>query len=435
MNKKYEISIWKDTYSASEGRWYEEKLMVIGSDTMTSQSRAREPKLVSNINGTNTFTFTMYYSYINNETGEYVKNPFTPFLVNERKIKVYWSGARDNESKWYDLLVKNIKEDSQNHTFTYTCEDQYLTELSRTGFNLEFAYELENNIGTPQYLVEQVIDGTDWQFDTQNSEIIYQLTEEPVYEITTSATFEALKEPQLNSITINEHKSILVFYSCAPAASLDALKSSVQFMYTDESWQQDDNDMLVLNGDCCEVEVTWVINEDGHSATASIDGTDIFTIDFNDGLSTKYRAKRYVDSQKTEYSAVVDRYVDVYKDSNNNLFYGYETTEFNDALAVVNLITNASNFKDVSGWEKTNDEDDGLIFRIYPPFGPSIEALEPQEIAKYHAKSYLSFAAGKTYKNSGLQNNRSYIKDGFVEDETYIFRYRCVADHYDICGK
>lgn len=105
MNKRYEISIWEDVYSTTQNRWVEEKIAVIGSDTMTSQSRAREPKLVSNINGTNTFSFNMYYSYIDTETGERVKNPFIPYLINERRIKVYW------KKKWYDLLIKNVDED------------------------------------------------------------------------------------------------------------------------------------------------------------------------------------------------------------------------------------------------------------------------------------------------------------------------------------
>jgi hypothetical protein len=42
----------------------------------------------------------MYYDYIDNRTGERVKNPFTDYLTNERKIKVYW------ENKWYDLIIK-----------------------------------------------------------------------------------------------------------------------------------------------------------------------------------------------------------------------------------------------------------------------------------------------------------------------------------------
>ena len=100
MKSKYEISIWSDVYDSDLNRFIEEKIIVIGSDTMTSESRAREPKLVNNINGTNNFTFNLYYRYIDTRTGEEVQNPYVPLLVNERKIKVFW------KDEWYDFLVK-----------------------------------------------------------------------------------------------------------------------------------------------------------------------------------------------------------------------------------------------------------------------------------------------------------------------------------------
>jgi len=105
MKSKYEISIWSDEYSEEEGRFIEHKEAVIGSDTMTSENRARNAKLINNIDGTNKFSFDLYYRYIDTRTGEEVENPYVPYLVNERKIKVLW------KDEWYDLLIKDIKED------------------------------------------------------------------------------------------------------------------------------------------------------------------------------------------------------------------------------------------------------------------------------------------------------------------------------------
>src|SRR5574344_688062 len=102
---KYEISLWED-YINENSRFEERKLCVIGSNTMTGPVRALEPKLVENVNGTNTFTFKMYYTYTDSQTGEKYPNPFSSLLINERKIKVFW------KDKWYDLVIKNCKEDS-----------------------------------------------------------------------------------------------------------------------------------------------------------------------------------------------------------------------------------------------------------------------------------------------------------------------------------
>lgn len=406
MKPKYEISIWEDVLSADGKSFTEKKVIVIGSDTMTSEARAREPKLVTNINGTNKFTFNIYYSYIDTHTGERVKNPYVQYLINERKIKILWKG------QWYDLLIKQIKEDQVQHMFSYTCEDAYITELSRTGFELTFATELENNIGTAKELVEKVIENTDWRFDEEGSDLIYQETEEPVYETMTilrdTVSGAAAREnPNDNIIQIGKDKPLLVFYSCVQ--DIDNLQSEIQVYYNGkDQWEQDENDMLVINGKCCTINVTWQVA--GTVATAYIGPSVFFRIDFANGVSKRYRAKRYVQSQKTVYNSIVDRYVNVY---NNGTLLGYNTTEYNDALSVVNLVTNPSNFKNTSGWYG-----DGLLFRLSPAFD------QTTQIATYSATSYLYLKGGQYIYNSGIQNNRPYIPNGFIEGEKYILRFK-----------
>jgi len=152
LKDKYEISLWEDYLVAATDNipehYAEKKLAIIGSDTLTAQWRAIEPKMVENINGSNTFTFKMYYTYIDTETGEKVINPFAKLMTNERKIKAFW------KNKWYDLVIKSIQEDSNGKSITYTCKDLFINELSKTGFNLEFDEKLGNNLGTAAYLGE-----------------------------------------------------------------------------------------------------------------------------------------------------------------------------------------------------------------------------------------------------------------------------------------
>jgi len=136
---KYEISIWED-YSdvTSDGKTFlnERKIAVIGSDTMTAQARALEPNFVEDINGTHTFTFKMYYTYIDNETGKKYENPFSKYLINERKVKVFW------KNEWYDLVIKKCQEDTSSKSITYTCTDLFINELSKQGYSLVFDTEL-----------------------------------------------------------------------------------------------------------------------------------------------------------------------------------------------------------------------------------------------------------------------------------------------------
>jgi len=91
---KYEISLWDDIFVSASGdvpgHYEEQKIAVIGSNTMTTYCRAIEPKFTRNINGKNTFTFKMFYTYHDELTGEDYQNPFLNLLVNERKVKVNW---------------------------------------------------------------------------------------------------------------------------------------------------------------------------------------------------------------------------------------------------------------------------------------------------------------------------------------------------------
>jgi hypothetical protein len=67
----------------------------------------------------------MYYNYLDNQTGEKYANPFGQYLVNERKVKVFW------KDKWYDFVIKKCQEDSSKKSVTYTCKDLFINELSK----------------------------------------------------------------------------------------------------------------------------------------------------------------------------------------------------------------------------------------------------------------------------------------------------------------
>jgi hypothetical protein len=101
LESNYEISIWQDVFV--DDILTEEKLCVIGTHDMVSPFRALEPQLKSMLNGSHTFTFKIHRFIIDPITGAKEENPFVDQLVNETKIKV------NNDGKWYDLFIKNIK--------------------------------------------------------------------------------------------------------------------------------------------------------------------------------------------------------------------------------------------------------------------------------------------------------------------------------------
>ena len=106
------------------------------------------PQLKRKIDGSNTLTFSIYARYLDEETGEFVNNPFLPYLINERKVKIKYS--KKGKWEWLDFIIKNVEENSETFLYTYTATDLFINELSKTGLNLIFDANLNNNYGSAQ---------------------------------------------------------------------------------------------------------------------------------------------------------------------------------------------------------------------------------------------------------------------------------------------
>ena len=397
---KYEISLWEDRLVPQTGEgqsivpehYEEEKVCIIGSDTMTSQARALEPKLVRNVNGTNKLTFKLYYTYIDNETGKRIQNPFTSLLVNERKVKCKW------EDQWYDFVIKGIQEDSNGKTITYTCEDLYINELSKTGFSLEFDQKLNNNQGTAQELAKKVLEGTDWVVDTDNSDHILQTVEEPLYRATLTQNLDA-KDKNGVTKTILGGSVIYLFYSV-----VQEKKSYIQFIYN-TSYETESNSQLLKENNCYSVEMDWSVFET--------------LLDSNMGIVfSDYRGKRLVRKQLQEFNNALNRNCYVYKDQSNNKVLGYSTVEYKDPTVVLNLISNSKEFVDTNGWRGG----EGLGWELYPPF------FGTEITDSYSSSTYIKAPGGKlSLFNSGLQDNAGYLGEGLQAGQRYIVRLQAYS--------
>lgn len=397
---KYEISLWEDRLVPQTGEgqsivpehYEEEKVCIIGSDTMTSQARALEPKLVRNVNGTNKLTFKLYYTYIDNETGKRIQNPFTSLLVNERKVKCKW------EDQWYDFVIKGIQEDSNGKTITYTCEDLYINELSKTGFSLEFDQKLNNNQGTAQELAKKVLEGTDWVVDTDNSDHILQTVEEPLYRATLTQNLNA-KDKNGTIKTILGGSVIYLFYSV-----VQEKKSYIQFIYN-TSYETESNSQLLKENNCYSVEMDWSVFEG--------------LLDSNMGIVfSDYRGKRLVRKQLQEFNNALNRNCYVYKDQSNNKVLGYSTVEYKDPTVVLNLISNSKEFVDTNGWRGG----EGLGWELYPPF------FGTEITESYSSSTYIKAPGGKlSLFNSGLQDNAGYLGEGLQAGQRYIVRLQAYS--------
>ena len=346
--KPYEISLWEDVLTIvyedgyeTEGtiinghgsvvaQYYKErKICVIGSDTMDTPIRATQPKLVTKVNGENILTFNMYSHYYDTVSDEFYVNPFIGLLINERKIKLRYGALGAEDTKWYDLVIKNIQENSESKTYNYTAKDLFVNELSKSGFNLQFDQELENNTGNIETLAERILDESDWQLQS-SGEILKQTLEEPLYHVQLSRNI-TLKdmEGKKGDITLQAGKLVYVFYN-----NIVNKERYVQFLYADTYEVDDDN--FIINSP------NWFLE----NVTYNSEGIPDFTNKL--GISETYRGRRLVRKIRTAYDSTIDKYVNIY---NNGEIYGYSETEYTSPATVRSYVTNPNGYESYTGWE------------------------------------------------------------------------------------
>ena len=201
LKRAYEISVW-DMFPQ------EKKILVIGGDQVSSLTKAVDPILTRNVNGSVTLEFKLHTQFFDPSVGQIVENPYIPFLMVERVIKLKY------KDKWYDLIIKNRVESSDQKTYTYTAKSLHINELSKNGFELEFKTELENNQGTIFELGKRVMEGSGWSIDEKNSTILRSYVEDQLIICRIiNSNYKGNVLPSNTSFKIPKDSYVYTFYS------------------------------------------------------------------------------------------------------------------------------------------------------------------------------------------------------------------------------
>lgn len=382
----------------------EQKICIIGSNTMEAPIRAVQPKFTSNVNGSHTLTFVMYSHYRDDNNNLQI-NPFLRYLTNERKVKLKY------DEKWYDFVIKNIAEDSVTKAFTYTCKDLFINELSKSGFELVFDNELENNMGSINKLAGRILEGSDWKYEDSDL-VVKQYLEEPLYKATIKSEITATKMYDMEEkVDIPIDKVIYIFYS-----SVANKTNTIQFLYDPaQIYQMDDANIII--------GYTQDTPKGAYNYSLSgIKWNDDDTTNFTDLVvfAPTIRGKKIIKSQKTVYDAKIDKLVGVFKDADDNDIYGFKDTEYISPAAVRNYVT-SGDCSSISGWRYAKSaEDEGLPTRkviTYPEFNES-------NIQSWDGDNYIEFtpAEGKEQYliNTGISDNDKFIGSFEVGQEYWL---------------
>lgn len=444
LRKPYEISLWDDdltfkvTYLDSTGaqvaekeyvgslasfepiegttteivQYYKErKICIIGSNTMDTPIRAISSKLVSNVNGSNTLTFNMYSKYYDEEAEEFYDNPFLKLLVNERKVKLRYGKLGNADCKWYDFVIKDVKENSENKTFSYTCKDLFINELSKSGFSIQLDPELENNMGNITTLAEVVLDESDWRLGEDNA-VISQTKEEPLYEIKLNQAITGYNMKTKEQVDIAAEQTIFAFYNI-----IANQEPYFQFIYRADGKYEIDDDHVIINSSNYFLEDVEY-SEEGLPSFASLMN-----------VSSVYRGDKLVRQAITLFDSTIDKYVNVF-DKNGTEYYGFTKSEYITPTAVQTFITNGEGFSSDSGWEVGGDWVDETGSKVDYPKLDLIGMPDPRDIVNSNwadIDNYRSFLRLKrTHEdqvlfNSGFVDHRSAIKT-LAEGESFVIR-------------
>lgn len=432
----------------------EDKIAIIGSDKMTAPQMVFNPTLTINVNGQLGLTFSLYYRYFDNEIQDFVDNPFVPYLFNERKVKVFY------KNEWYDFIIKEVQENSDNYTFTYSCLGLFVNELSKTGFDLEFDPELDNNQGTIIELGNVVVAGTDWKIapigDGENdSDLIEQTINEPLYfyqlkndndfdELANFIANESLKLVQQNKddnwtgdfhSLFNYNRPLYFFYSDLCENSDNEESKEIKFLYRgeDDGYEVDTN-YLITNASTFSIKPNLIKIKDN--------GIDLFLPSANGQMrlsltfEPNMRGSKLISKQRTKFIKDIDKYVYLFKDKETNKeIYGYYNTNYLTSASVENIITNGSKFVNTSGWAGILLGDAG---HTKPPIidsqpYPKITEIQTS-LSEYLENNRLYPTLTADNGIEGIQPNQvvycSTIKDNllklkeFVQGDKFVFRLR-----------
>lgn len=431
IKDNYEISLWTDEIqqetgsgaSISEERFHEYKVAILGSDSMSSERRAVQPCLIENINGTKTLTFQLFYFYIDTITGKSTKNSLVPLIHNESRIKLYW------KNEWYDFVVKTIVESTDGKSVTYTCQDIFINELSKTGFNIEFATELENNTGTAQELAKEALKDSDWMV-TNDSTIFRETVEEPLYKAHVVNTFTATNDVNNTSVSIPQNTDVYVYYSVVVNQN-----SYLQFIYLNGQTPVVGPSGLLEGIGCYYKNGTWSYNETSHNYEykAVINNVTTLLLQVSSAFSPEvvYRGARPVRSPQTVYSKPLSRYVNIYQGNSSpyTTYYGYKTAEYRAPDTIVNLLTNPKDFVTTEGWYLKTTSENTLNFMLYPVFTTDIQ---PES---YSPNSYLGIFGTEWVLNTALKSNSVFLDNGLSKGQEFVLQvegYNNLDGHPDL---
>ncbi len=153
MKKNYQILLCEDFYDTSTETFIDKRVCEIASSKSSFSGQAYNIEFYTKIDGTHELSFELPRYYLDEETGKKVSNELVELLVNKCKLELLLEG------KSFFFIINERKDEHGDGVFSYSysCTDAYIEELSKNGYGLVFSDEVEGNgLGTIHQLAEEI---------------------------------------------------------------------------------------------------------------------------------------------------------------------------------------------------------------------------------------------------------------------------------------
>ena len=391
IKHEYELSIWKDvwakptllddngnvkyTLETSDGRPVldEEKSAVLSTDNMIFPGKAVNIVFKTKINGTHELTFDLPGKYIDPTTNKKVKNYLHDLIDNETKVKLYY------KNNWYSFYVKKVTEKREKNymSYSYSCEDSFISELSKNGYKLTFNEYTNHYIENIHTFSDDIMEGSEWDYDAdltreycdlleyQEEKLVeYQVVTGGADTITVHPLIECLEDDMTGyrqytqdpniSTTLQNGQIVWGFYSEVNApveyksynesTGLITTKLVKQFVYIPQDEEIIISGNTIVNKNCNYIlpqenlEVVEIIEEG--STTKKVK----FQEDYRYGLKIVY-------TPFTTYNKQLERFVKEYKQVGSSLpIYSFTKTRIMVPEIATNYAANGKDMVDTTGW-------------------------------------------------------------------------------------
>lgn len=443
--KPYRLSLCADSW----GQEAAQPRQTIGSDTLQSQSKAFSIKLVQNTNGTQTLTFSIFYQYIDTRSGEKVENPWAELLCAERKLLLEY----DNETFYF--IIKSVTKDSSKFILEVNAEDRSINELAKNGYGITLDEELNNNYGTITEIAKQVLKGTDWTVDEEQSDKIPDTTIDTLVKLRLTTndiecfmfTGDGPRSAPSNDSTVKTlaaGSEIYAFYDCCHSGPR-------YFSFLTELGEKNSEDIYInQSNQGYLINPTYITSNElqipqGMEVVETLPGS---------------RGYRYIWAPIAKYFPSIKQYLSKYQnnigasENEPKTLWGYSSTEYITPYLVPEYIPTGSNMASTAGWiageRVTNTTLPTVEYQTYAygiKDGDEITPLEKplklsmldsllgdSQTTDYQFKPYIHFFSdsfnngGPILFNSGPFDTKMPLS-GLAAGKKYRFEMTCFASN------